>query len=415
MNRRTSLILAIVIAALAGTGYFLSRHLERYSREINTGPTLDAMVNAWLAAQQFLARHHIESHRAMDLHSILNRLKPDDTLILASDNAIYDTDTQSALKKWMRGGGHLIMNATYEWSDKEQSSGDPFLDGFGVHMTSTQTDDSENGTDQTENKTNPDKTPPNDKKQVAKKVQAPPICPIYYADDVFLVHYKDAAEPLQINFGYYDTLDDTSGNASGNAHSWPNGILQYKVGKGMLSVLVDTEIWNNRRIGHYDHAFLLWYLVGDSARVWLVSSTETDKLPSLIWRNAPYLVIGLAALLLAWGWRRATRFGPLLPEPSPNRRQLLEHIEANGQFCWQHGQLEPLLKSVRDQIWLRLSQQHGIQNHDPAMLDTTLAKLAEISQQPVDQVRNAMTCAAPNRELQWVELISQLQTIRNAL
>ena len=455
VSRNTLITVIILTAAVLALGVYLYQHLERYDKQTNTGPSLKVLLNPWYAAQRFLERHSIESHRSRDLHSILDRLKVNDTLVLFNDTAIYSASNRARLEQWMQSGGHLIIAANYEWDEEEESSGDPFLDGYGVRMSWTEDDEEAEEEDED---THEDKAAENDaatadetESDTAEETETVPAeeknatataedsaaakatdttaanagtstaeddakaCSIFRFNELFKVAWDESDTPLSIDFGYQYTLDDASGKASGSADHWPNGLLQYEVGKGMLTVMVDTDIWMNDSIGDYDHAFLLWYLVGGSPNVWLVISNDSDDLLTLLWRNAKYWMMGLIAMLLIWGWRRWVRFGPLIPDPTADRRQLREHLDAEARFSWQQKQMEPLLKAVRDDIWLRLSQQHGVQNHSPDQHDSALQKLAEISQHNADKVRTAMTCAVPVKELQWVELISDLQTIRNAL
>lgn len=460
VNRNTLITVIILAAAVLALGVYLYQHLERYEKYTNTGPSLKVLLNPWFAAQRFLERHNIESHRSHDLHSILGRLKPDDTLVLFNDTAIYSASNRAKLEEWMQSGGHLIIAANYEWDEEEESSGDPFLDAYGVRMSWTEEDEEAEEEDEdtyeeeaTENDAATADEAESDiaESDIAEETETVPAeeknatataedsaaakatdtsaadtaastaaddakaCSVFLFNDPFKVAWDGSDTPLTIDFGYQYTLDDASGKATGNADHWPNGLLQYEVGKGLMTVMVDTDIWMNDSIGDYDHAFLLWYLVGGSPNVWLVVSNDSDDLLTLLWRSAKYWMMGLIAMLLIWGWRRWVRFGPLIPDPTADRRQLREHLDAEARFSWQQKQMEPLLKAVRDDIWLRLSQQHGVQNHSPDQHDSALQKLAEISQHNADKVRTAMTCAVPVKELQWVELISDLQTIRNAL
>ncbi len=437
-KRSTVIVLACLLAITAGIGVFLYRNLERYETSTNTGPSLKAIMNPWLAAQNFLQRYQVESHRSHDLQSILDRLKPDETLILFNDTALYNTTSQKRLEDWMQSGGHLIITANYEWDEEENSSGDPFLDRYGVRMKwiedDTEKDAAEDpdaaAQDTADDAADDSEHDAEDKPATAADADthaqagdkadeseddSNSACEIPGSMEPFKVKLEGVPQPVLINFGYYYTLEDASGKAVGQADHWPNSLLQYQVGKGMMTVLLDTDIWDNRHIGDFDHAYLLWYLAATSPNVWLVVNDDSDNLIALLWRNAQYLLIGLAGMLLVWGWRRWVRFGPLIPDPTPDRRQLLEHIQAEATFSWQYQQLEPLLKSVREQIWQRLSQQHGIHNHAPDQHAIALQKLAEISQQNPEQVRLAMTCPVPAKELHWIELISLLQTIRNAL
>lgn len=454
MKRQTLLALVIVLVLLGGTGYWLYQNLERYSWEVNTGPTLDAIINPWYAAQEFMKLHGIKSHRAMDLHQVIRSLQPQDALVLFNDTPIYDPNHQRLLTDWMRQGGHLVLAANNEWDADLESSNDPFLDAMGVRLLWLEEDDAEEETEEDvtegESQVESDDTPPGtdtaatgadvtatsdsddlSEQETAADASRPttesgntpvdvqiPItrtCNVRNSADILRVVWAEGAEPLQINFGFPYTLEDASGQVRRTAGAEPNGLLQYQVGQGRMTVLLNTHIWNNHTIGDYDHAFLLWHLVGDRLRVWFVANHDSENLLQVLWRNARYLLIGLITLLVLWAWRRWVRFGPLIPDPVPSRRQLLEHIEASTSFSWKHRQLEPLLLRLRDDIWLHLNRHHGIDHQDGDSSRLALQKLAELSQQPADAVRQAMTCPAPQRENDWVELISQLQTIRNAL
>lgn len=437
MKPRLLLLITLVLALLGAGAYWLYQNLERYTRLENTGPTLDTLINRWHAAQAFLEQHNISSHRAMDLHDVLHRLQAQDALVLFNDTALYDLNHQQQLKEWMNQGGHLVITANYEWDEEAATSSDPFLDSMGVRLLWLEEDDEAASAEQNDeqfeeqdsstddNDPTPGQeenaSPLEDFADIMDPVMPPaedsitPACGIYGEHDIYRVAYADDADLLQINFGYSYTLEDASGNAIRTAGADPNGLLQYAVGKGRMTVLLETDIWTNRAIGDFDHAFLLWHLIGDRPLVWLVASHESENLLKILWRNARYLLIGLLAWLLLWGWRRWVRFGPLVPDPSPERRQLLEHIEASTRFQWKHQQLEPLLQRLRDDIWLHLNRHHGIDHQQGDNSIAALRKLAELSQQPADIIRQAMTCPAPQREINWIELISQLQTIRNAL
>lgn len=457
MKRQTLLALTIVLMLLGVTGYWLYQNVESYTRQVNTGPTLDAIINPWYAAQTFLKQHDIASHRTMDLHEAIRRLQPEDALILFNDTPIYDGNHQQLLMDWMRQGGHLVLAANYEWDAEAESSDDPFLDAMGVRLLWLEEDDAEEeAEDESEEEageadaaedeseaesgdaqmdtdaqmTETDATLNADADALIEQDTSPadsatppadaplPItraCNVYDNAHILRIVWGEDAEPLQINFGYPYTLEDASGQVSRTAGAEPNGLLEYPVGQGRMTVVLDTDIWKNRAIGDFDHAFLLWHLVSDRPRVWFVASHDSENLLEVLWRNARYLVMGLITWLLLWAWRRWVRFGPLIPDPVPARRQLLEHIEASTLFSWKHQQLEPLLLRLRDDIWLHLNRHHGIDHQDGDSSQLALQKLAELSQQPADIVRQAMTCPAPQRENNWVELISQLQTIRNAL
>lgn len=418
------LLLFVPIALLLALGYWLSQNIERQTRLVNTGPTLAVLLNPWHAAQMFLERHHVTSHRAMDLHDVLPRLQPGDMLILFNDKALHDRHQQQRLMEWMHAGGHLVITANYEWDEEAGSSHDPFLDAMGVRLVRVEyTREEEENDDDVEavdplqafaELMLPPPAPAGDAAAPEEDATAiTPACTTAPDTDVFRVAYQDNADLLQIRFGYPYTLEDASETAIRDAGAWPNGLLQYAVGDGRMTVLLDTDIWKNRTIGHFDHAFLLWHLLEGRARVWFVASHGSENLLERLWRTARYLLIGVLVWLLLWGWRHGVRFGPLLPDPAPERRRLLEHIEAGSRFQWQHQQQQAVLQRLRDDIWFHLKRLHGIERAQDEAHAVT--RLAQIGQLPPERVHHAMTCPAPVREHQWIELISQLQTIRNTL
>ncbi len=416
MKVRTRIGLLVLMCLLMGTGYWFHQNVERYTRQINTGPKLDVAINPWFAAQTFLQQHDIETHRAMDLHDMLHRLNPNDALVLFNDTPIYDANHQQALKEWMHQGGHLVLAANYTWDEANGTSDDAFLDDMGVRLIWLNADEGE-----AEPSTVDDKNAASEEDNLrddepgSATGDATKDCEIYVGMDPFQIDYADGATPLRVSFGYRYTLEDASTEVTRTSNHQPNGLLEYSVGQGRMSVVLDTDIWTNPVIGNFDHAFFLWQLVGGSPVVWFVANHDSENLLAALWRTAPYLLIGIATVLLLWGWRRWVRFGPLIPDPSPSRRQLLEHIQASALFSWRHHQIEPMLKTLRDDIWLQLSRHHGVEHNANESPIAVLNKLANIIQQPRDWVQHAMTCPPPQREANWIELISQLQTIRNAL
>ena len=427
MMRRHLLIVAAVLLLVAAGGYWLSTKIERYTHQWDSGPELNVIFNPWHAAQVFLQQQQKDSHRSFNLHPVFDKLNPYDALVLDNSSTIANPATREKLLEWMNNGGHLIITAVEEW-DFDMESADPLLDEFGVRlysMTDEEEDEEEEYDEEYEEYD--DETYDEDidedegfeksdgKAQLTENEEedsdAAQSCAFVTYDNLFQVGWDN--ETLQIEaFGEY-SLDDENGEAQRSGNTWPNAVLQYQIGAGKLTVMMDTTIWENDRIGDYDHAYFLWQLVKADDVVWFVSSNDDEDLLDKLWRTAPYLLIGILVLLLLWGWRRWVRFGPMIPDPSNEHRQLLEHIEAATRFDWNHGRAESMVESLRNEIRAEVARQHSLDftGDQQKWLDL----VGRYSQLEPTTVAQAMSQTIPEREHPWTELISQLQTIRNAL
>ena len=123
-------------------------------------------------------------------------------------------------------------------------------------------------------------------------------------------------------------------------------LIHYDYGQGRLTLMTDSGLWRNHRIGHFDHAYFLAQLIDERPLV-MVTHPHFDGLGTLIRRYAPELSIAGLLALLAWILNRSRRFGPLTPEPPRERRSLLEHIRASGHFYWRQSRAHQLYEQAR--------------------------------------------------------------------
>lgn len=66
----------------------------------------------------------------------------------------------------------------------------------------------------------------------------------------------------------------------------------------------------------------------------LVYRVDGDRIWSLVFTRGWPAMLAFAVLLLAWAVSRAVRFGPLLDSPGDDRRALVEHVQAAGEFLY---------------------------------------------------------------------------------
>ncbi len=318
--------LALVLLGL-GAVWFL-RHFEL--REVPVAPRLEgeAATNALAHARDFLRAMGLPA--ATDEARLANSRLPESgaVLLIDTDRKGIDPARAQALLGWVRDGGHLIVRApTPERSRLATQRPDALFEALGVHTRYV-----------------PDLAYPD----AAERL-------------LFRSRSGRQAEAEVFFVGYYalegyrpddDILFDENG-----VH-W----IHRRIGRGAVTLLSDMDFLHNEALCEYDHALALWYLVNlhyePPAAIWLVHSDEYPAFPVLLWRHAQPLFIATALLLAAWAWRSASRFGPLLPQPRPERRRLLEHIEASGRYHWTRGDRQRLVEALRWSLERRQSPPH---------------------------------------------------------
>ncbi len=141
-------------------------------------------------------------------------------------------------------------------------------------------------------------------------------------------------------------IDDTE-----DAEDATYSLVRVAVGKGWVTAVSDTEFLTNPQIGDLDHAAFAWDVVAPPHRIpeGLSVFLRTGVLPwyELLLRFAWMALLSGAIALVIFLWSRGSRFGPISAAEPPDRRSLLEHVAASGEFLWQHRLGEVLLQSSR--------------------------------------------------------------------
>ncbi|HMB42732.1 MAG TPA: hypothetical protein VKM00_02505, partial [Luteimonas sp.] len=151
----------------------------------------------------------------------------------------------------------------------------------------------------------------------------------------------------------------------------------------------------------------------DQGGVTLIYSSDMPSLLHLLLRCGwPALLPALLALF-AWLMARSQRFGPLLPMPVGNRRALLEHVQASGEFAFRRGRGGALHTAV-----LNLFRQR-LQRRDPMIAalngDAQIQALAERLNLDATRIRTAIAPIGLHRPDVFLHSISTLIQMRNRL
>jgi len=393
MSRRAGFILAMALLLVLGLlASYLMGKLEPYEEVIEHGPAPEVASSPYLAAEHFLRKQGIAARRAEGLDVLDGLPSEGQTLMLLADRSNMTPRQVERVLQWTASGGHLLFIAERLWDEEEGKSGDLLLDLLGVQQyMSDELDDEE------ASEPEPDSEASEAYPQLTKLYLENEQAPAYIAFDT--------------DFHLYD--------AQNRAHAWANSdaathLLQLYHGAGLITVLSDPWIWQNRNIDDYDHAWLLWYLGQDSA-VTLLYHADSDGLARLLLRHFPLALLVLALLIIATLWHVGMRHGPMQAPASRARRQLEEHLRGGADFLLRRSGQHSLLKGLQQDINRRARRRHpGFEKLAVAEQWQVLGRLTRL---PAKDISQAMRPLPPQRlsASDFTRQVAHLQTLRNAL
>ncbi len=419
------LVAVLILAIVGGIVAWYLHTFERVEIEVPGRYSGMARVNPYYAAELFLEEMDIASESRFSL----GELPPTDHVVLVLTR---DTDSRHALQgklyDWVASGGHLIIAAIAPRStdEREQRDPDPLLAmaGLALRPTDEHPDVPYPGLLGTPPGT-PDAGPPDaGERSGDRSSRRPPptlfdLLGRHVNREVVTVSSPATTGPrtLQMNVDRDWTLvhrqDEEFMDSVDPIAVRPHLPVAYSpVAQGQVTAVVESYFMNNRAIGEHDHARLLHALVTQErtpAGAILIVRAQSDSFMGLIWRVGWMVILSLLALVLAWVWAASRRFGPVLPEPSPTRRRLMEHIEAMGTFLWRHGYHGELLDSAREAVRLKLAARLGGEtNLEGTALEKAVADETGIRE---SRVHEAFYGGQPKDRRAFTQTMAELQRL----
>jgi hypothetical protein len=291
MKKPAWIITSIALAVIAlSTWYFLA-HYQQVVKERDLPPTGEARYNPFYALKLSLRAmgQRVETHARVDLKSL--NLKSGDTLLLYSPpNGLSETELDQLLK-WVEGGGHLIVSSpslAFETDDVT------IFTRLGISPTSMDDD-------------------------CFFSLALNPKNSGAFCGDLFFV---DDTE-------WFDWLngDEENGYNLGRM-GW---------GDGKVTVVSSLQFMTNPHLKTDGARQLTYQLLADSmgkGRFHLIYATDMSPFWLLLLKHGWTLIVPALVLLVAWLVYRSQRFGPLQASPNQDRRALLEHITATGEYMF---------------------------------------------------------------------------------
>jgi hypothetical protein len=394
VSRRAIWIVFLGLAcALLFGAWFLNR-FEQVEVDEWSPPGREARHDSYLAMGRFLKvmGRPLEQTEAVD---VFDHLPRDGVLILDANRRSQMTPERTQrLLEWVRQGGYLI--AVSEGDEVDDPIAAFFKVNCGCKKAADAADEGggagDNGNDED---TDPDADNTDNTDNVDDRVPGPGRDEQGPPEHVAVV-FPGAPRVLDTDFIYGDLeLGDVEPLWHSGADGYLDQIAHFRHGAGNVTLVSSIyALFDNRHIGHRDHAELLWTLLQTyqaHGHRPVVLVTHLSGINLWEWLAGPGRAALLASLVLLvlWLWSVVPRFGPAQADVVPARRELREHLSAIGRYVWRAGGLEYWLETARASLRERLALRHPeIVNLPPPQ---QAQALADLSQRPLSLVANALT------------------------
>ncbi|MDA8486490.1 DUF4350 domain-containing protein [Pseudomonas resinovorans] len=416
MNLRPRFLIGAGLFLLLGLiAIYVAGRLQPYQDTVEHGPSPEVQGNPYLAAAYFLRKQGLQVNRADGLEVLDTLPSAGNTLLLLGSRSRMTPRQADRLLEWASKGGHLLFIVERLYDEKEGKSGDLLADRLGIQQYETRDLEEDESTEPDEpeepeglraEERPEDAAPSQDEETDAENDPFPELTKLYLENE-----QAPAYASFDTDFHLYDSQN--------RAHAWANSakathMLQLNHGDGLVTVVTDGWIWQNRDIDQYDNAWLLWYLTQDSA-VTLLYRAERDGLATLLGQNFPEALVALALLIALILWHVGQRQGPLQAPASRARRQLEEHLRGSADFLLRRSGQASLLQGLQRDIQRRARHRHpGFERLPVAEQWQVLGRLTRLPPSAISQAMRPL----PKQRLSAADFtrqVAHLQTLRNAL
>lgn len=397
------IILVLLISALLGSWFYNNFTWVEENKEVGFQGL--ARSNQLLAAEFFLRKMGVNVQQVNGLSALRDLPSSNYTVLIATQRETINKELTDNLSNWLHSGGHVIVEAKFlpdfrlpdddnknnlESAEKLQKKlsevNDELLKKWSLFAMQSHADE--------DNKNIPVRVLLDNN---ASKNQYSSEIEVDFPYDLTLSSPVSAPEPIWV-------VADNAGQY----------LMQFPVGRGLLTVMTSAEVFSNYHIAEHQHAQFLHYLVQmpeHDAGVWLIRVDDMPPLWQWLWENAWYAMFSLILLFLFWLWRAPYRFGPVLNDAQLQRRSLLEHIRASGYYRWHNKQSAYLLEQVQNRLWCKIQKSHpALQREGSTQTWTLLQDITGIDAALIKEALSKGDTASDaefTRKIQLLEMIYQ--------
>jgi hypothetical protein len=372
----------------------------------------EARQNPMLAATRLLKQHKYPVANVSTLAEAPLASLPNGMAIIAENGGVITPEQSARLLSWVRRGNTLVIRP--KWSGRvaeiacgmqDDKAAAPSTVAAKTNSLDTNPISSRLGIESVYIVRHIKTAEDNAALSMRKKEAAPPC----------LTHFTPPGSSYALNIDV-DNVALQSTQASMSAlfgDERQEAMRVYAEGNGHI-VAIANNYFDNNHLAFYDHAELLLSIAAlnrNARHVLIVQHLDMPKWYQALWRNFQAGIIGLACGLLLLLWASVRRFGPILPEPSSERRSLIEHIDASGRWLWKvPGGRDILLSAMRSSInKLLLRKAPAVLRLPPS---EQASRLAHICNLPGADVARALHQPAARHPIDFTRQIQTLQQLR---
>ncbi len=356
-----------------------------------TGASGEARTNPYLAVQRLFTK--LEAPPVIVRASEeLDRLPANATLILGDRRLSRMTAKRiQYIKQWVEQGGRLVVEA------EQPRYNDPLLKAYGIQRKRLVWTTKDGLVERPLHRSQDADVDDNDEDDFESEIEEESL----FADIFRRVLEKPKpadftlanGEVFSAVFRPYQNLEATNPPEGAYIGRDPHGIrlIEFASGKGYVTILTNFDFMVRQHIEEADHAALAWRLVGEpgpSTPIIFSAQLEAPSLANWLWQNVWMTIAGLVMLLLLWIARILPRFGPLIPDTAPARRNLAEHWQAAGRYLARQSDWHHLLLDARLHFQARLKRRHPVYAAMPP--DQQVTALAHATAMPEAFVEKAL-------------------------
>lgn len=379
--QRIALLLILAIASI-----YIVMSIEFYQEQKDIGEGKEVHQQPYLAAQTLLQKFGVKTVAEDDYRRLFSgesdEIRPtlDDAIVLVNAQAAISPALANELIDWVSKGGFLILSVNAE-PFQQSFRGNALLKQLGVSVNWL-VDDADSLKKY---------------QQVVSKLKDPDSHNIEISlESAYRITLPEDREI------YYSVSNDEG-----------NTLIQLEQGEGMITLMTETQIWNNWQLDEDDNAIILLGFLQNNSQVYFLNPVEQPHWFILLYRYSAAFIWLLALLIISGIWHLGSRFGPKQSLSLLTQSRFIDHIKVAGDYYWQHDNQQIMLLEVRRIIFHHINQKwpslHG------ADQNKIVAHMAELSSWPADTITKLMFENSTLNQSQFTQWMKGLQQLRKIL